>query len=70
MRYDFKPGPELAWVVIVAIAVVLLQAGMEFDPEKIGDVKVWALGIGAASVRAAAGAAFAWLTKPDASPKV
>ena len=63
--YIFKTTPEFWWLIGVAVASVLLQAFMEFDPEKIKDFKVWAVGIGSASVRAAAGAAFAWLTKPE-----
>ena len=55
MTYTFKPI-ELFWAALVAIITVVLQALVNFDPMQIVDWKVWAIGIGAASVRAAAAA--------------
>lgn len=63
MRYDFKAWEELFWFVLVAVATVVLQALAEFDPERISDWRTWLVGIGAAAVRAGAGAALAWLAK-------
>ena len=64
MPYDYKKTQELAWFIFVAVATVLMQALMEFDPAAIVDGGAWAVSLGAASVRAAAGAALAFLTKP------
>ena len=65
MRYEFKALEELFWFVVVAVATVVLQALVEFDPAKIDDWRAWAIGLGAAAVRAAAGAALAWLGKRE-----
>ena len=63
MRYEFKAFDELFWFVLVAVVTVVLQALVEFDPARIDDWRSWAIGIGAAAVRAGAGAALAWLGK-------
>lgn len=63
MRYEFKALEELGWFVLVAVATVVLQALVEFDPSRIDDWRAWAVGVGAAAVRAGAGAALAWLGK-------
>ena len=62
--YNWRPVAEAAWFVAVAVLTIVLQALMEFDPEKIGDLKVWAVGIGSASIRAGAGALLAYFVNP------
>ncbi|MCX2728566.1 hypothetical protein OO015_13835 (plasmid) [Thermomicrobium sp. 4228-Ro] len=63
MRYEFKALEELGWFVFVAVATVVLQALVEFDPSRVDDWRAWAVGVGAAAVRSGAGAALAWLGK-------
>ena len=63
--YDYKKAQELGWFIVVAVATVLMQALMEFDPATIVDGRAWAVSLAAASVRAAAGAALAFLAKPS-----
>lgn len=67
MKYVFKKKEEAAWAVATAVGIVVLTAGATFDPETVTNWKVWAMGIGAASVRAAAGAVLAMLTSSKAS---
>jgi hypothetical protein len=62
-RYEFKSLEELAWFVLVAAATVLFQVLAEFDPSTIEDWRTWFIALGAAMVRAAAGAALAWLAR-------
>lgn len=61
--YDFKKLEEFLWLVGVAIATALFQVLAEFNPEKITDWKIWAIGIGAGLVRAAGAAALIGLAK-------
>lgn len=63
MEYRFVVIRELAWAAFVAIMTVVLQALVEFDPAAISDWQAWALGIGAAGIRAAAAAVLAAFTK-------
>ena len=63
MEYRFVVMREAGWAALVAIATVLLEALITFDPSVITDWQVWALGIGAAGVRAAAAAVLAAFTK-------
>jgi hypothetical protein len=62
-RYEFKALEELAWFVLVAVMTVLFQTLAEFDPSRIEDWRTWFVALGAAMVRAGAGAALAWLTR-------
>ena len=63
--YEFKVRPEVAWAVAVAVLTPLLVALSTFDPEQITDWRVWAIGVGAAMVRALGGALLAVLTSPE-----
>ena len=69
MRYVWKPWQELAWGVAVAGATVLLIELVGLEPDAITDVQSWAVALGAAMVRAMAGAALDYirrsLTEPD-----
>lgn len=49
----------LAVGILVAGSVPVLEALTTFDPEKITDLRVWAIGLGAGFVRQAAVAAIA-----------
>ena len=62
MTYTFKPI-ELFWAALTAVVTVVLQALISFDPTQIGDLKLWAIGIGAGAVRAAAAALIVFFTK-------
>ena len=64
MEYNFKGWQELSWFVLVAVATTALQALVEFDPAAVTDYRAWIISLGVASMRAGAGAALAWLTKP------
>lgn len=59
MEYRFSVLREAAWAAVVAVGTVVLQAFVEFDPAAIADWQTWAIGIGAAGVRAAAAAVLA-----------
>lgn len=63
MTYKFKPLPELYWGVVIAASLVILQALVTLDPDKITDVRTWAIAIGGATVRAAAGAALDYIRR-------
>ncbi|PZM91983.1 MAG: hypothetical protein DIU79_12290 [Actinobacteria bacterium] len=63
--YVFKPRPEAVWFVLVAVLTVLMQALAEFDPEAITDWRAWAIGIGAAMVRALGAAVLVLLGKGE-----
>ena len=63
--YVWKRYEELAWFVAVAVATVLFQALAEFDPTTITDYRAWGVSLGAAAVRAGAGAALAYFTRPQ-----
>lgn len=61
--YHFKKWEELAWFVFVAVATMLLQQLLTFDPGQVEDWREWAIALGAASVRAAAAAVLAFIGK-------
>lgn len=61
MSYDFKRLPELGWAVGIAIALVLFQVLVDFDPETVENWKTWAVAVGAAGTRAAGAAGLNWL---------
>lgn len=63
MRYRFKPLPELYWGVTIAAALVLLQALFTLEPEKVTDWRGWAIALGGAMLRPAAGAAIDWIRR-------
>ena len=63
MDYRFVVIREAAWAAFVAIALVVLQALVEFDPAVITDWGAWGLALGAAGIRAAAAAVLAGFTK-------
>lgn len=62
MPYDFKKLPELVWVVVVAAAVAVLSV-LVTDAD-LAARETWTVAILGGAVRAAAGAALAFLTKP------
>lgn len=64
MKYEFKRIEEMAWVIAVAAGTVLVEVLVTFDAAKVDDWKVWAIGVGSGMVRAAAGAALAFLSRP------
>lgn len=59
--YRFQRWPELVWFVATAVFVVILQQLAAFDPAQAVDWRQWAVALAAASMRAAAGAALAWI---------
>jgi len=63
-KYDFKHVAEAGWFAFVAVAVVVLEALIRFNPDAIQDWQAWGIAIGAGAVRAAAGALLAAFTKP------
>jgi hypothetical protein len=63
MTYKFRPLPELGWGVAIAAGLVILQALVTLDPEKIADWRTWAVALGGAAIRAAAGAAIDWIRR-------
>lgn len=65
MHYDFKRAQEFAWVVFVAAVIAVLQIVVTLQPEKVTDWRTWVVVAGGAAARAAAGAAIAWLTRPE-----
>lgn len=65
MTYTFKPI-ELFWAALVAVVTVILQALITFDPAEIADWRLWAIGIGAGAVRAAAAALIVFFTRSAA----
>lgn len=62
MTYTFKPI-ELFWAGLTAVVTVVLQALITFDPAEIADWRLWAIGIGAGAVRAAAAALIVFFTR-------
>jgi len=64
MEYSWQTAKELGWVVLVAAGTVLLQMLVDFDSAKIEDWETWGVGLGSGMIRAAAGAAIAFLTRP------
>lgn len=63
MTYRFKPLPELYWGVVIAASLVLLQALLTLDPEKVADWRTWAVALGGAAIRAGAGSALDYLRR-------
>lgn len=63
MTYRFKPWQELAWGVVIAVSLVVLQALFVLEPEQVTDWQVWAVAIGGAAIRAGAGAALDYLRR-------
>jgi hypothetical protein len=63
MEYRFVVLREAAWAALVALAIVVLEAFVTFDPTAITDWTTWAVAIGAGGVRAAAAAVLAGFTK-------
>ncbi len=63
MTYNFKPLAELGWFVIVAIVTQVMQILVDFDPTLVTDWRAWLVALGAAAVRALAGAVLSWLGK-------
>lgn len=57
MTYRFKPRAELVWFVAVAAGAAVLQVLVDFDPANVADWRTYVVALGAAGVRAAAGAA-------------
>ena len=66
-RYDFNLLEEIAWLALVAAAVAVLQIIVTADPGTIVDWRAWAIALGAAAVRAAAGAVLAGLPAASSS---
>jgi hypothetical protein len=62
--YDFKKWHELGWAVFVAVATVVLTELVTFNESTLADPQAWGAALLAASLRAAAGAALAFL-KPS-----
>jgi hypothetical protein len=67
MTYRFLPLQELYWGVVIAAALVLLQGLVTLDPEAIKDWQTWAIALGGAAIRAAAGAAIDYLRRSMAA---
>lgn len=63
MDYKFVVLREAAWAAFIAIALLVLQTLVGFDPNGINDWKAWAIALGGAAVRAAAAAVLAAFTK-------
>ena len=59
--YIFKALPEAGWAIFVAVATVVLTELITLDINAIDDPLIWGAALLAASVRAAAGAALAFL---------
>lgn len=69
MTCRFKPLPELYWGVLVAVATVLLLELVGLNPDAITDWRGWAVALGAAAVRAGAGAALDYVRRSIAQPE-
>lgn len=68
MSYRFKLDQEAIWFVLVAAGTVILQALATLDVDKVTDWRVWVVGLLAATIRAAAGAALSLLSAPRPLP--
>lgn len=72
MTYQFRPRAELGWFIAVAVLTTLMQILIEFDAEAITSWQTWAISLGSALVRAAAGAFLAYVAREgivyDAEP--
>lgn len=62
--YDFKKWHELEWAMFVAVATVVLTELITFNQDTLTDPTAWGSALLAASIRAAAGAALAFI-KPS-----
>ena len=58
-EYLYRKRAEILWAVAIAGLTPLLVALSTLDPETITDYRIWAVGIGAAMVRAVAAAIIA-----------
>lgn len=56
MEYQFKVGPELAWLIIVTLAGVVAQAVATQGAAAPTDWRAWATALAIATVRAIVGA--------------
>lgn len=65
MHYQFNIGKEAIWFIAVTVIVAVALHFVQFQPSEIDDWATWAVGIGAAAVRALAGAVIAVLTRPQ-----
>lgn len=63
MRYDFRANDEAVWFVLTTVGTSVLQMLQGAPP---ADMKVWAMGVGAAAVRAGLGAILHLMTTPPA----
>ena len=63
MSYEFKRD-EFIWMVVVAAGIAVLQVFVQFDPATVVDWRTWAVALGGSAIRAGAGAAIAYLTRP------
>ena len=63
MKYDFKAMQELAWVVVVAMAVAVLSVLVTDADLTAADT--WTVAVLGGAIRAGAGAALAFITKPE-----
>lgn len=59
--YTFKTWQEIGWAVFVAVATVVLTELVTFDEATLTDPLTWAIAVGAACLRAAAGAALSFI---------
>lgn len=64
MSYNWKTFEELAWIAVVAGGIAVLQVLAGLDPNGISDWRTWFVALAGGALRAAAGAAIAFLTKP------
>lgn len=64
MKYEWKRAEEAAWVAAVAAGIALLEVLVRFDAEAVTDYKLWAVSLGGSMIRAAAGAAMAFISRP------
>lgn len=61
MTYKFERMRELGWAVAVAVATFVVSVLVDFDAATIEDWQVWATSLISGAIRAAAGAALAFL---------
>ena len=61
MQYKFNRLAELVWAVVVAVGFFAVTVLVDFDPDAITDWKSWAISLAGGVVRAAGGAALAFL---------
>lgn len=79
MRYTFRPLPELYWALVTGCGIVLFQALLTLEPERVTDWQTWAVALCGALVRAVGGAGIDYLRRsmtqepelePDPPPAV